>query len=371
MSEPSIKPILEARNLTVHRNEKLVLSVDHLDVREGEILAVIGPNGAGKSTLLLALAQLLKPSSGEIYFRGKLLKNRDDLSYRRKIALVLQDPLLLDTSVIENVTTGLRFRRIPRKDANVQVQHWIKRLGIDHLVGRKAHQLSGGEAQRVNLTRAFALNPEVLFLDEPFGSLDAPTRAGLLSDFHELLTQTQMTTLFITHDLDEALMLGDRVAVIINGELRQVNVPDVVFGNPADADVASLVGVDTILSGQIIGCENGFVRLDVCGIQIEAVGVGKPGQDVIVFLRPEDVTLWREGGLPLSSARNHLAGTIHRMTSQGSLIKIVIKCLGCNHGEHVKIVALVTRASTQEMELSEGVHVTATFKASALHLIPR
>ncbi|MBN2148259.1 MAG: ATP-binding cassette domain-containing protein, partial [Anaerolineales bacterium] len=168
--------LLEIRNLNVRRGETVVLQTDCLDVKEGEVLAIIGPNGAGKSTLLLTLARLLKFDSGEITFRGQPMQTIRDLDYRRRIGLVLQDPLLLDTSVYENVASGLKFRRLPKPEIEQRCTHWLEQMGVHHLKNRPARQLSGGEAQRASLARAFALQPELLLLDEPFSALDAPTR---------------------------------------------------------------------------------------------------------------------------------------------------------------------------------------------------
>ena len=364
-------PVLEVRDLIIHRNGEQVLQVDHLEVHNGEILAVIGPNGAGKSTLLLALTLLLKPSQGQVLMDGRKITGKDDLSYRRKIALVLQDPLLMDTSVYNNVASGMRFRGVSKKEIMIQVRYWLARLGISHLADRPSRQLSGGEAQRVSLARALVLDPRVLLLDEPFRALDAPTRTKIVEDFHALLADTDMTAVFVTHNMDEALLLGDRVAVILEGGLRQIGTPEQVFSNPADLDVAALVGVETVLSGRVVGVGSGQVIVDICGIKIEAVGSANPNQDVLLLLRPEDVTLWMDDTLPLSSARNCLSGMITRITPQGPLVKVVIECQENAGTQCVRVVALVTRTSAKQMGLEKNYNVSLTFKASAVHLIPR
>jgi molybdopterin-binding protein len=356
--------LLEVKNLTVRRERRLVLEVDHLSVEECQVLAVIGPNGAGKSTLLLALSRLLAYDQGEVTFQGRPIEEIDEITYRRRIGLVLQEPLLLDGSVFENVAIGLRFRRMPRIEINQRVEEWLARLNINHLSDRSVRKLSGGEAQRVSLARAFALQPEVLMLDEPFSALDAPTRARLLEDFQAQLAATPITTLFITHDLDEALYLADQVAVLLEGRLRQSGSIQQVFNAPADPDVAAFVGVETVIAGRVVTSVEGRVIVQVNGLRLEAVGELAVGREVMFCLRPEDVTLWLEEIAPPSSARNRLNGRIVRMTPQGPLARVVLDC-------GFPLVALITRASAQEMGLEEGQLITAAFKASAVHLIPR
>jgi len=356
--------LLVIRDLLVRREEQTVLEIDQLSVQKGEVLAVIGPNGAGKSTLLLTLSRLIRPARGEITFGDQPLEAQNDLQYRRRIGLVLQEPLLLNTSVFENVAAGLRFRHLPKEEITRRVDAWLARLGISHLRGRPAAKLSGGEAQRVSLARAFAIAPSLLLLDEPFSALDSPTRYRLLEDLQSLLKETGQTTIFVTHDLDEALLLGDQVAVLLDGRLRQCGRPEQVFTEPTAADVAAFVGVETIVSGQVIACRDGRVIVDANGLHLEAAGKMNPGRTVLFCLRPEDVTLWTKDGVPASSARNRLSGHILRLTPQGPLFRVVVDC-------GFPLMALVTRASAREMSLAEGMDVSASFKASAVHLIPR
>ncbi len=233
--------MLQIHDLLVQRNGRAVLHVDALEIQPGETLAVVGPNGAGKSTLLLVLARLLRPERGEIHFAGKALNAWDEIAYRRKLAFVFQDPLLMDMSVEENVGLGLRFRGTPKEEIRAQADKWMKAMGIESLAKRRAGQLSGGEAQRVSLARAFILNPELLLMDEPFSAVDPQTRTQLFEDLSSLLSQNQRTTIFVTHNLQEAAQMGQRVAVIINGEVRQVGTPEEVKAAPADEMVRAFL----------------------------------------------------------------------------------------------------------------------------------
>ena len=229
--------LISIRDLLIQRNGRDALIINSLQIQRGETLAIVGPNGAGKSTLLLALALLIKPASGQIIFNGSPISQMDDLGYRRKISFVFQDPLLMDMTVENNIALGLKFRGTNKEETRTRVDKWSKAMGVESLLERRAGQLSGGEAQRVSLARAFVLDPELLLMDEPFSAVDPPTRAQLLKDLSNLLSQDHRTTIIVTHNLKEAAQVGDRVAVIINGELKQVGIPKEIKAKPADKSV--------------------------------------------------------------------------------------------------------------------------------------
>lgn len=358
------QPILTVKNLKITRNKMAVLSIDDFSIGNGELMAVIGPNGAGKSTFILALCGLLPYDQGELTFENKVIKLDDMFDYRRKIALVLQNPLLLDESVEKNIMLGLRFRGVPVKEARQKAYHWLERLDIVHLAKRKAKQLSGGEGQRVSLARALVLKPKLLFLDEPFGALDAPTRTRLIDDFIRLQKEESITTFFVTHDQNEALWLGDRVTLIMDGGVRQVGKPEEIFNTPVDVEVADFVGTETIIPGKVIENREGLAVVKVDGYNLEVVGDNHPGESVYVCVRPENVTLWNSEAPEISSIKNSIKGTIMQIAPQGILDRVVLDC-------GFPIVALITRNSTWEMGFEAGMEVTATFKSSTAHLVIR
>ena len=233
--------MIHIHKLLIHRDGLDTLRIDSLNIQRGETVAVVGPNGAGKSTLLLALARLLKPAQGDILYNGKPLQQWDELEYRRKISFVFQAPLLMDMTVEQNVALGLKFRGMAKREMHERAGKWMKQLGVEPLSKRRAGQLSGGEAQRVSLARAFVLEPELLLLDEPFSALDPPTRSKLMNDLSSLLKQDHRTAVFVTHNLNEAAKLSHRIAVIVGGSLKQVGTVRQIKLHPADDTVATFL----------------------------------------------------------------------------------------------------------------------------------
>lgn len=351
--------------IQVIRGKALLLDIPSLQIRERETLSLIGPNGAGKTTLLQTLSHLIRRFQGEILFKGKRVNsNHAVIEYRRKLAMVFQEPLLFDTTVFENVASGLRIRGLRKAEIRTTVNECLDQFGIGQLRDRSARTLSGGEAQRTSLARAFAIKPEVLLLDEPFASLDPPTRESLIEDLEVILQQTRTTTILATHDRVEALRLSDRIAVMNGGKILQIGPPEEVMNRPVDEFVASFVGVETILAGKVIKRGAGTIITSISAHEIEAVGDFDLGEDVALCIRPENVTLSTHASRETTSARNVFPGTIVRIIPMGLFHKVELDC-------GFPLVAYITRHSLENLSLAEGKEVKASFKATAIHVVRR
>ncbi|SEM74410.1 tungstate transport system ATP-binding protein [Syntrophus gentianae] len=357
-------PLLQGKRLLVKRGGITVLDIPEFEIKKGGVLSLIGPNGSGKSTLLLTLSCLLKLSKGELIFNGQKIDNRrSELDYRRQIAVVFQDPLLFDATVLENVASGLKIRGLDKRERSRIAEEYLERLGIAHLARRSASKLSGGEAQRTSIARAFAVRPAILFLDEPFSALDPPTHEALISDLNRLLQDTDTTAVMATHDQMDALRLSDRIAVLQKGTIAQAGSAEVVMNHPINEFVASFVGMDTVLSGTVRDIlERDRMIIAVGNREIEAVGNLSQGEKVLCFIRPENVTLSTDSPEDPSSARNNFSGRIIRIAPHGLFYRIDLNC-------GFDLISYITRTSLDLMELREGQRVKVSFKATAVHVI--
>ena len=356
--------LIKIENITLQRGGASVLDIPEFQVPRGRILALIGPNGAGKSTLLLMLAGLLKPQQGKIYFQGRPVKNRADLAIlRHNAAVVFQEPLLLNNSVYENVALGLKFRRLKNDEIRKSVQNTLDYFGISQLAKRSAKTLSGGEAKRVSLARAFAIKPQIILLDEAFNSLDPPTREGLMEDLRHILEETKITAVLALHDREETLRLAQDVSVMNSGRIVQSGKTAEIFNQPDSEFVANFVGTESILEGTVNSCAEGHMVVSINGKVIEAVGDCSIGQKVYCCLRPENVTVsnYTPGKI---SARNIFEAKVSKTIRQGYFYKLILDC-------GFPLVAYITIPSYEGLGIAKGGTVIASFKATAVHVIFR
>jgi sulfate/thiosulfate transport system ATP-binding protein len=289
-----------------------VLQGVSLDIRDGELIALLGPSGSGKTTLLRVIAGLEIPSAGKIYFDG------EDATgvpvQRRRIGFVFQNyALFKHMSVADNIAYGLtvlpRAERPQRSAIRKRAQELLDLVQLSELGGRYPRQLSGGQQQRVALARALAVEPRVLLLDEPFGALDARVRKDLRRWLRELHRRTGHTTVFVTHDQEEALELADRVAILHEGRLEQVGTTDEVYDNPASAFVMSFVGETSSIPVKYDGS-----HLLHEGRRFEAVFSGSCGGTGRLYARPKDLEIGpaAEGRLPGRVINLHRTATGRR-----------------------------------------------------------
>jgi len=294
--------ILSVAGIRHERGGREILRIDRLEIGAGERLGLLGLNGAGKTSLLRLLAGIDEPTDGEIRIDGIAL-SRGNTALRRRLAYAPQRPVLLSTSVRHNVELPLRYRRTPRSARRAMATAALTRLGVEHLADRPAHSLSGGEAQRVSLARALACAPGALLLDEPAAGLDTPARTAFFADVERVLADRAATVVLVSHRADEVLAFADRVAVLVDGELRQTAPGTGLISEPADAAVARLIGYENVLDVQIDNAGNVLAAGHHTGLTTA------PGR------RPATLAVWASA--IHVGARHHgpLPATVERVTT--------------------------------------------------------
>ena len=274
-------------NVTKRYGSLTTVDALNLDIHAGEFLAFLGPSGCGKTTTLRMIAGLALPDGGSIHFGGRDVSNLPP--YARNAGLVFQGYALFPhMTIADNVAFGLQMRRLPKAQIGPRVEQALRLVQMDHLAARMPSQLSGGQQQRVALARAIVYEPDALLLDEPLSALDAKLRVDVRNQLRALQQQLGLTTVFVTHDQDEAISVADRIAVMSNGRIEQVGTPTEIYERPANRFVAEFIGASNFLEGRDIGA--GQFQLSTG----QTVGFGHAGARAerrVVSIRPEKIRL--------------------------------------------------------------------------------
>lgn len=310
------KIVIELKNITANYGENLVLRDFSLSVSDGEFVALLGASGCGKTTALKVIAGLIAETSGEIWLDGRNITKV--IAERREAAMVFQKPLLFPfLSVAENVAFGLKMRKIPKAETHQKVAEALSLVKLEGFENRSATQLSGGQEQRVALARALVTNPRVLLLDEPFSALDAVLRIEMRNLIRELQQRLKITTVFVTHDQEEAVSIADRIALMDDGRLAQISVPKDFFINPLTPNAARFFGWKLF---------EGLVRQDVIETSVghfsleEISKTMKTGDVITIGFHPT----WAQISLPESKdfCENLLIGKLRQIINLGAKLRV-------------------------------------------------
>src|SRR5438132_7086042 len=343
------------RGISKRFKKTRVLEDVSFDVSEGESLVLLGASGSGKTTILRIIAGLEQPDSGRVILHGK---DVTDLPAReRGVGVIFQAYALFPRMTVEkNIAYGLKIRRRPRKERRETVDRLIKLVQLEQHRKKYPSQLSGGQQQRVAIARTLAYEPQVLLFDEPFGALDAQTRVHLRREIRALLRQVKVPSIFITHDQEEALELGDRIAVLNEGRLEQVGTPDDVYNHPATEYVATFLGAANLLLGVATG---GAVEIGTAKLPAEKETKRfRDGQSVKLVFRTEDVLFSKDATLAEGCGR--LANVVREELSYvGSYERLNVR-LDLAHRPQTGDLAPVYQVTINTPEKMTGVPIMAT-----------
>ncbi len=311
---------ISLRGLTKRFGNTVAVSNLTLTLASGELVALLGPSGCGKTTTLRMIAGFETPTEGQV-----LLADRDVTEAppeKRNCGMVFQNYALFPhLTVHQNVAFGLQMRGIDRTEVDRRVAEILDKVGLGGLGGRFPRQLSGGQQQRAALARALVINPNVLLLDEPLANLDAKLREEMRFYIRSLQREFHITTLYVTHDQAEALVLADRIAVLMDGVLQQFDAPETVYRRPQTVQVAAFIGLTNLIPARVSARSGERLVLETPVGQLRACGPAdlRDGMDATLSVRPENIELGRPGVAAPGDGQNHLRGVVRERTFLGSL----------------------------------------------------
>ncbi len=337
-----------------------VAAVDRvsLEIADGELFTLLGPSGCGKTTLLRLVAGFYRPDAGEVVFGERVVN--DIPPHARNIGMVFQNYALWPhMTVFQNVAYGLRLRRLGRDAVAARVAEGLRKVNLVGFESRYPGQLSGGQQQRVALARALVLNPDILLLDEPLSNLDAKIRVQVRAEIRKLQRELGITTVYVTHDQEEALSLSDRVAVMRDGRVLQLGAPRELYERPRTRFVADFVGTNNLIPGTVKGQdgETLFVDTGLGVLRARAMAGVTPGQPCVLAIRPENVTVGAAGDA------NRVAGRVTLASYLGNTLRYDVEAGGATLKADI-------RDPWHHEPLAVGTEVTLAFPASVTLALP-
>ena len=347
---------------------KKVITNLNLEVKSNEIITLLGPNGCGKTTLLNILSGLTQPNSGNIYINNVLVSGKVDSKIvslkpsERKVGYVFQTiSLFPHMSVRDNVAYGLKSLHLPKQEVKTRTEKLLKFVGLRECAMFYPNQLSGGQKQRTALARSLATEPQVLLLDEPVAAVDPQLRESFRLELKSYLHKLKITVIYVTHNLSEAFIMSDRIAVMGNGRIEQVGCGSEIFDKPSSSYVAKFLGINAF-KGKAIGVRGGLLEIEANStIVIAPLAPHLVGKNVVITLKPENITLTKSANQGSLSTANSVEGTITEITQMRSTAQVTLYV-----GFMLK--ARLSLSIVKDLGLTVGDKVIVNFAADALNV---
>lgn len=361
-------PYIQLTNISKRFEDVVALDKINLEIEEGEFISFLGPSGSGKTTLLRVIAGLTEPTEGEIFIGGVPITNIE--VRKRNLSMVFQNYALFPhMDVAENIAFSLKVRRVTTEVTERKVKEALKMVRLPHIENRYPHQLSGGQQQRVALARALVMGPRLLLLDEPLGALDKKLRENMQIELKSLQQELGITTIFVTHDQEEALTMSDRIAVMNEGKVVQFDVPSNVYEKPASKFISDFIGVSNYFECRIVGAK------EHCVIGRSASGLSifihwnllnpqpENNETIMVTVRPEKIRIQHEKPQRLE---NVFAATIKNIVYLGSVTHYFLETEG---GEQVVVYSQNLDNFAGKTRFSQGEKVFVHWPPEACNMV--
>lgn len=323
-------------------------AVDHVDlkIREGELFTLLGPSGCGKTTLLRMIAGFNSIEGGTIAFGDKIMN--DIPAHKRNIGMVFQNYAIFPhMTVFENVAYGLKARKIGKEEIEKRVNEALEMVQIQNLKDRQPANMSGGQQQRVALARAIVIHPDILLMDEPLSNLDAKLRVQMRTTIKKVQKKLGITTIYVTHDQEEALAISDRIAVMKGGKIQQVEEPKKIYTRPSNEFVANFIGTSNIIEGNVLGYKGKSAVITANEEAVLELDLKKKIQGKVkISIRPEEFTILKEN-------KNGLSGTVELKLFLGDFLNYEITL---ETGQTVEVNQYIKDAQ-KEYEVGEQIYL--------------
>jgi iron(III) transport system ATP-binding protein len=293
-------------------------------IESGILFTLLGPSGCGKTTLLRTIAGFYQQDSGHIHLAGEIIDNIP--AHQRDTGMVFQNYAVFPhMTVYENIAFGLKMRKVPKDEMDKRIKKALEQVQLTGYEERTPEKLSGGQQQRVGLARAMVIEPKVLLMDEPLSNLDAKLRVEMRDEIRQMQKLMGITTVYVTHDQEEALAISDKIAVMSNGVIQQVGAPWEIYKNPVNTFVASFVGEMNFIPANIVGSKDGITEVSLASdITIRINTPSETPEKIQLAVRPEDMTII--GSAEESKDYNYFPGVIVKSLFIGSILRYEINC---------------------------------------------
>lgn len=358
--------VVEITNLTKSYGETSVIKNVNLSIEQGEFISLLGPSGCGKTTMLRILAGLTDATGGQVVVNGADMAGVPP--YKRSNGMVFQNYALFPhLTVAQNIEYGLKMRKVGKKERAEKVEYGLQLVQMQQLGKRYPNELSGGQQQRVALARALVLNPTLLLLDEPLSNLDAKLRKEMQIEIRSIQQSLNVTTIFVTHDQEEALIMSDRIAVMHQGVIEQIGTPRELYKRPKTEFVASFIGVTNLLKGTVTRVSNETVEISCGGTSFTVTKEGNPSvhEEITFFVRPEAIRIERT---PEAFHENILEAQILSKIYLGSQMRFICKTA---NGDEIRVTTPCTTDATDAVELNADEKVYLSWDVRAARNIYR